>query len=401
MIFMMKRSTMRALLSRGGPAALVLTVFSICAHADVCRVPTQFVSYRTDDIAFDIPADSFSSDRGEYRHFQFPEGCYDVSLETRPQTRPATAGGGAESVDHLLEYLVPSFTSALTDVFPWPTTPHGAGEIHFRPRALKPCLREPLCEGIAILWWIAPDRESGDHVTRHIEFETKRHQYTMRVSARRGSEAVLQAGVEHLLDSLTVNQQASADISAAQTAVARPGNEATMASTWKHMLESLNGNDQTPGAISAAQRAVPLPEVSSQQAGTSRCPAAGLIGNWSGEPMSSLSQVISVSLQFKPDGTYSYTAGQGNAVWITHSGRYQIADGPDTRWSCSVSLVPDPATISVASKALLLVLQSRDLIDNQTRTFLYKFFPTSTRLMMAGTWTDWKNDIGSFGLNRR
>ena len=66
-----------------------------------------------------------------------------------------------------------------------------------------------------------------------------------------------------------------------------------------------------------------------------------------------------------------------------------------------MSLTPDPATITVASQALLFVLQSRDLPDDQARTFFYKFFPAATNLMMAGTWTDWRNDIGSFGLDRQ
>jgi len=135
--------------------------------------------------------------------------------------------------------------------------------------------------------------------------------------------------------------------------------------------------------------------------GTSQCPAASLIGNWSGEVMPSLPQVVDVSFQFNSDGTYVYQAGQGSALWISHSGRYQLGNGADTRWTCSVSLAPDPATINVASPALLFVLQSRDLPDDQARTFLYKFFPTSTHLMMAGTWTDWRNDIGAFGLDRQ
>jgi hypothetical protein len=135
--------------------------------------------------------------------------------------------------------------------------------------------------------------------------------------------------------------------------------------------------------------------------GTSQCPAASLIGNWSGEVMPSLSQVVDVSFRFNSDGTYAYQAGEGNAVWISHSGRYQIGSGADARWTCLVSLAPDPATVNVAGPALLLVLQSRDLPDDQARTFLYKFFPTSTHLMMAGTWTDWRNDIGAFGLDRQ
>jgi hypothetical protein len=125
------------------------------------------------------------------------------------------------------------------------------------------------------------------------------------------------------------------------------------------------------------------------------------LGDWAGEPMASLSQVINVSLTFRPGGTYSYVAGEGNAQWISHSGSFQIADMQDARWTCKVTLTPERRTIKVVSSAFLFILQSRDLMDDKPRTFLYKFFPTPTHLMLAGTWTDWHNDIGSFGLDRR
>jgi hypothetical protein len=55
----------------------------------------------------------------------------------------------------------------------------------------------------------------------------------------------------------------------------------------------------------------------------------------------------------------------------------------------------------VASQAHLFAVRSRDLLDDQPRTFLYEFFPSATHLMLAGTWTDWRNDIGTVGLDRR
>ena len=132
-----------------------------------------------------------------------------------------------------------------------------------------------------------------------------------------------------------------------------------------------------------------------------QCAASNLIGLWAGQPMSSLSRVIDISLSFNPDGTYRYAAGQGNAIWLRHFGTYKIGDGADSRWRCTVTLTPEPSTIELSGKEQLLTLQSRDLIDDQARTYLYKFFPDANRLMMAGTWTDWRNDVGSFGLNRK
>jgi hypothetical protein len=138
-----------------------------------------------------------------------------------------------------------------------------------------------------------------------------------------------------------------------------------------------------------------------QGMGTGRCPVIGIIGDWAGEPMASLTRVIDVSLTLRPDGAYDYFAGQGNAAWITHTGVFQIADTGDQRYPCKITLIPDQNSIEISSKAHLFVLQSRDLMDDKPRTFLYKFFPTPTHLMLAGTWTDWRNDIGSFGLDRR
>ena len=125
------------------------------------------------------------------------------------------------------------------------------------------------------------------------------------------------------------------------------------------------------------------------------------MGEWDGLEITDNLQGIDVRFRFNPDGTYNYFAGQGNAPWVTHSGVYQISDNADQRYQCKVTFNPDRSTIQVASSYYLFVVQSRDLLDDQPRTFLYKFFPTATHLVLAGTWTDWHNDIGTVGLDRR
>src|SRR5262249_38670897 len=118
-----------------------------------------------------------------------------------------------------------------------------------------------------------------------------------------------------------------------------------------------------------------------QAVGTARCPITSIMGDWAGEPMPSLTRVIDVSLTLRPDGSYDYFAGQGNAPWITHTGIFEIADTGDQRYPCKITLIPDQNTIQIRSTAHLFVLQSRDLMDDKPRTFLYKFFPTPTHLM--------------------
>src|SRR5690242_1018727 len=61
-----------------------------------------------------------------------------------------------------------------------------------------------------------------------------------------------------------------------------------------------------PGTALSQAGAAQNPERGRIPLGTARCPASTLLADWAGEPMASLSQVISVSLSFKPDGTYNY-----------------------------------------------------------------------------------------------
>jgi hypothetical protein len=135
--------------------------------------------------------------------------------------------------------------------------------------------------------------------------------------------------------------------------------------------------------------------------GAGRCAAGQLMGEWGGVEVTDRVQGIDVSLRFNPDGTYDYFAGQGNAPWIAHRGVYQLSETGDQRYPCKVTFNPDRSTMQVSSPYHLFVLRSRDLLDDQVRTFLYKFFPTATHLTLAGTWTDWHNDVGTVGLDRR
>jgi hypothetical protein len=142
----------------------------------------------------------------------------------------------------------------------------------------------------------------------------------------------------------------------------------------------------------------PRPQVA---LGTPICPSRALVGSWADSQVTSSLRAIDVSLTFNADGSYTYFAGQGNAAWVTHTGVFQISEVNDQRYRCKVTLTPNPETVKIASQAHLFLVQSRDLMDDKERTFLYKFFPNPNRLMLAGTWTDWHNDVGTIGLDRR
>jgi hypothetical protein len=132
------------------------------------------------------------------------------------------------------------------------------------------------------------------------------------------------------------------------------------------------------------------------------CPAGAITGSWSGYKLTDgVLRQIDMSFTFNQDGTYEYSAGQGNAAWITQSGSYQITRG-NQRYPCQMTLSPDPRTVRISSTAQLFILQSTDLMDDKPRTFLYQFPRWApTNLMLAGVWTDWRNDSGAFRLERR
>jgi hypothetical protein len=131
------------------------------------------------------------------------------------------------------------------------------------------------------------------------------------------------------------------------------------------------------------------------------CLVAAIAGSWAGHKLTDgVLRQIDIYFTFNPDGTYEYAAGQGNAAWITQRGSYQVARGNE-RYPCQITLSPDPNTVRISSTAQLFVLQSTDLMDDKPRTFFYQFPRWApTNLMLAGTWTDWRNDIGAFRLER-
>ena len=132
------------------------------------------------------------------------------------------------------------------------------------------------------------------------------------------------------------------------------------------------------------------------------CQAAAITGDWAGYKLTDgVLRQLDISFKFNPDGTYEYSAGQGNAAWISQSGFYQIAPG-NQRYPCQITLRPDPKTVRIISQAHLFIVQSTDLMDDKPRTFYYQFPRWApSNLMLAGTWTDWRNDIGAFRLERR
>lgn len=140
----------------------------------------------------------------------------------------------------------------------------------------------------------------------------------------------------------------------------------------------------------------------SQQASAGGCQADAIAGGWTGHKLTDgILRQIDISFTFNQDGTYEYSAGEGNAAWITQLGSFQIAPG-NQRYPCQITLTPDRKTVRISSTAHLFILQSTDLMDDKPRTFLYQFPRWApSNLMLAGTWTDWRNDIGAFRLERR
>jgi hypothetical protein len=126
---------------------------------------------------------------------------------------------------------------------------------------------------------------------------------------------------------------------------------------------------------------------------------SGIIGTWKGYKLTDgVLRQLDISFTFNPDGTYRYSVGQGNAAWVSESGSVQVSAG-NQRYPCMMTLTPDPKTVRISSNADLLVVQATDLMDDQPRQFFYRFPSWApSDMILAGTWTDWQNDIGSFQL---
>jgi hypothetical protein len=77
------------------------------------------------------------------------------------------------------------------------------------------------------------------------------------------------------------------------------------------------------------------------------CRAVNVIGNWQANVSVDVPRVdVDVSFTFRPDGTYSYAAGQGSFPWTSHYGFYSLAPNRgDQYYRCLLQLIPNPATI--------------------------------------------------------
>ncbi len=134
------------------------------------------------------------------------------------------------------------------------------------------------------------------------------------------------------------------------------------------------------------------------------CNKNSVAGQWKGsndtDPPWNIS--IDVAFQFNPDGTYTYSAGQGRFVWLSHQGTYSItqSQGEESRtWPCRITLTPIPATAKVNpdNKLGLMPLHSRNLMDDQKRTF--RLSGWGNHLSFMDTELSWR-DVGMFGVER-
>jgi hypothetical protein len=165
-------------------------------------------------------------------------------------------------------------------------------------------------------------------------------------------------------------------------------------------LPGSDANRPVPGMPSQPSSRYILAQAQVRQESVAGCAVSSIAGGWSGHKISDVGwHELNASFTFHPDGTYEYSVAEGTAVFISEQGSFQIAAG-NNRYPCKITLTPDQNTVRVSGPAQLLVVQSADLMDDKPRTFYYKFWDSPSRVNFAGTWTDWRNDIGSFGLDR-
>ena len=134
------------------------------------------------------------------------------------------------------------------------------------------------------------------------------------------------------------------------------------------------------------------------------CIPAELMGLWRAQVVTDPPWDVTVDLafQFRPDGTYSYLAGQGGFRWTSHQGAFAIGRnaGPSSRsYPCLIRLTPNPSTVwnNPQNKLGLMPLQARNLMDDQEHTFRVQ--PIGNRLVLHDTQLDWR-DVGMFSIGR-
>jgi hypothetical protein len=133
------------------------------------------------------------------------------------------------------------------------------------------------------------------------------------------------------------------------------------------------------------------------------CTAGDVIGRWKAQVITDppWNAAVDLAFRFAPDGTYSYSAGQGSFQWTSHQGRYFIVRnaGPSSRaYPCLITLTPEPGSVrnNPQNKWGLMPLQARSLMADQQRTFRMQFL---SFLVLQDTELNWQ-DVGMFGIHR-
>jgi hypothetical protein len=131
------------------------------------------------------------------------------------------------------------------------------------------------------------------------------------------------------------------------------------------------------------------------------CGAVNVIGNWQANVSVDVPRVdVDVSFTLRPDGTYSYTAGQGSFVWTAHDGSYSLAqNGGDQYYRCLLTLTPDPATLRMnpQNRYGLMPLQARSLMADRRTTFRVSDSIVPGQLLLFDASLA-RNGVGMFSL---
>jgi hypothetical protein len=177
------------------------------------------------------------------------------------------------------------------------------------------------------------------------------------------------------------------------------GSEEAMTVVFARLLDSLilSGPDRPPKEIenSIAQPSTPLPTV------VDGCHAVNVIGNWQANVSVDVPRVdVDVSFTFRPDGTYSYSGGQGSFVWTSHDGSYSLApNGGDQYYRCLLNLTPNPTTIRTnpQNRYGLMPLQARSLMADRRTTFRVSDSIVPGQLLLFDASLA-RNGVGMFSL---
>ena len=78
---------------------------------------------------------------------------------------------------------------------------------------------------------------------------------------------------------------------------------------------------------------------------------------------------INFNFFFNANGSYTYSASEGNDPITEHKGKFKSSPSGDTAWPCNILLSPDPSTVKTDNPQGVSQLRKLLLFDDKEREY--------------------------------